>query len=115
MINRRTYATIPQQVCAALALALVMTSCGGGGDSVPPGFGPADLVVRRDILASSWIVRLEDLAANQCSAVEDGVTAGTHSLLRFSVSTSNLGTGDVIVGDPNQHVAANDGLFELAT
>jgi hypothetical protein len=60
------------------------------------------------------VARLEDFAADQCSAVEGGISPGTHAILRFSVSASNVGTGDLIVGDPNDHIAAGDGLFELA-
>ena len=36
-------------------------------------------------------------------------------LLRFTVSTPNIGTADVNLGDPNAHIAANDGLYEYAT
>jgi hypothetical protein len=35
--------------------------------------------------------------------------------VRFTVTTPNVGTGDVFVGDPNVHFALNDGLFEFAT
>ena len=85
--------------------------------AVPPalGQGEADLSVRSDVLRNHWLVRVEDLPANFCSVEEGGITPGTHTLLRFTVSTPNTGTGDINVGDPNEHVAANDGLFELAT
>ena len=35
-------------------------------------------------------------------------------MLRFSVSTPNIGTGDLALGDPNVHVANNDRLYEFA-
>lgn len=74
-----------------------------------------DLIVRQDELAHHWIVREEDLPATFCSVQEGGVTPGTHTLLRFTVSTPNIGDADLVLGDPNAHVAAGDGLYEFAT
>ena len=74
-----------------------------------------NLIVRQDILAHNWIVRVEDLPATACSVLEGEVTPGVHTLLRFSVSTPNIGDADLALGDPNAHVAANDGLYEFAT
>jgi len=79
------------------------------------GGGLADLSVRSDVLRNHWLVRVEDLPADFCSVQEGGITPGTHTLLRFTVSTPNTGTGDIFVGDPNEHIAAGDGLFEFAT
>lgn len=75
--------------------------------------GP-NLSVREDVLGSQWVVREEKLAAEACSVVEGGVTPGTHKLVRFTVMTPNTGNADIVVGDPNEHVAAGDGLFEFA-
>ena len=77
--------------------------------------GLPNLIVRQDILAHNWIVRVENLSATACSVEEGGVTPGEHTLLRFSVSTPNIGDADLALGDPNVHVAANDGLYEFAT
>ena len=74
-----------------------------------------NLIVRQDILAHNWIVRVENLPATFCSVQEGEVTPGEHTLLRFSVSTPNIGNADLALGDPNAHVAANDGLYEFAT
>ncbi|HBB87499.1 MAG TPA: hypothetical protein DC047_07790, partial [Blastocatellia bacterium] len=63
----------------------------------------------------NWLVREENLPAGFCSVEEGGITPGDHTLLRFTVSTPNIGTADVNLGDPNAHVAANDGLYEYAT
>ncbi len=76
--------------------------------------GTPDLVVDQKLLQNHWIVRDEDFAAADCAAVEGGISAGTHRVLRFSVSTPNIGTGDLALGDPNVHVANNDGLYEFA-
>ncbi len=104
------------RVTSILLLTAILPSCGGGGGpGTPTPGGTPDLMVRQDITRKEWVARLEDFAHVQCSAVEGRITPGTHAVLRFSVSASNVGTGDLIIGDPNDHVAAGDGLFELAT
>src|SRR5215203_3508073 len=75
--------------------------------------GP-NLSVREDVLGSQWVVRDENISANACSAIEGEVTPGLRRLVRFTVMTPNTGNQDIFVGDPNDHVAADDGLFELA-
>ena len=76
--------------------------------------GP-NLSVRSDVLGSQWVVRDENISANACSAIEGEVTPALRKLVRFTVMTPNTGNQDIFVGDPNEHVEANDGLFELAT
>jgi len=76
--------------------------------------GP-NLSVRSDVLGSQWVVRDENIPAEACSAIEGEVTPGLRKLVRFTVMTPNTGNQDIFVGDPNDHVAADDGLFELAT
>ncbi len=73
-----------------------------------------DLVVRQDVLAHQWVVRDEDLPADACSVLEGGISPGVHKIVRFTVMTPNLGTADINLGDPNAHIAANDGLYEFA-
>ncbi|MEX2155993.1 MAG: lysyl oxidase family protein [Gemmatimonadales bacterium] len=75
--------------------------------------GVPDLTVDARRLAHSWLVRDEEVS--QCAILEGGVSPGTHRLLRFTATTPNVGTADVFVGDPLEHVAANDGTFEFAT
>jgi len=77
--------------------------------------GLPDLIVDQAALRQHWVVRVEDLAATFCSVEEGGITPGTHTLLRFTVSTPNIGDADLVLGDPNDHIAANDGLYEFAT
>ncbi|HYN06119.1 MAG TPA: lysyl oxidase family protein [Vicinamibacterales bacterium] len=74
-----------------------------------------DLIMDQAALRQHWVVRSENLPAEFCSVQEGGVTPGEHLLLRFTVSTPNIGDADLDIGDPNDHVAANDGLFEFAT
>lgn len=76
--------------------------------------GMPDLIVRQDVLAHHWIVRDEDFVAGSCDVIEGGITPGTHQLLRFTVNTANIGDADLALGDPNVHIAANDGLYEFA-
>jgi len=82
--------------------------------SATPADGP-NLSVRSDVLGSQWVVRDENISATACSAIEGEVTPGLRKLVRFTVMTPNTGNQDIFVGDPNDHVAADDGLFELAT
>lgn len=82
-----------------------------------------DLTVDEKATQQNWLVRVEDFPANFCSVQEGGVTAGTHRVMRFTVTTPNIGTGDVFVGSPLAHMDPNgdgdyadqDGLFELAS
>src|SRR5579864_2496434 len=76
--------------------------------------GP-DLIVDAARLAHNWMVHSEDLEADDCAVQEGGVQPGLHPVMRFTVSTPNIGMAPVDVGDPLVHVANNDGLFEYAT
>jgi hypothetical protein len=73
-----------------------------------------NLIVRGDVLSQQWVVRDEEIGA-VCSAEEGNVTPGLRRLVRFTVMTPNFGSADIRIGDPNDHVAAGDDLFELAT
>lgn len=77
--------------------------------------GLPDLVVDADRLAKSWVVYDQSFPSTSCSVQESSMSPGDHRVLRFTVSTPNVGTGDVYVGDPLAHLAANDGLFEYAS
>lgn len=76
--------------------------------------GP-DLIVRGDVLSRQWVVRDESFPSSLCSVQEGGVTPGTHRVIRFTVMTPNVGDTDIALGDPNAHIAANDGLYEFAS
>ena len=82
---------------------------------VPDRTGLPDLIVDAKSTQNNWIVRVEDLPANFCSVEEGGVTPGERTLLRFTVTTPNIGQGDVYIGSPLQHYLAGDGLYEFAT
>jgi len=77
--------------------------------------GKPDLIVDQKRLLQNWVVRDEKLSAAACSVEEGGITPGEHTLIRFTVSTPNIGTADLVVGDPSVHFANGDGLFEVAT
>ncbi|GLC25170.1 lysyl oxidase family protein [Roseisolibacter agri] len=82
-----------------------------------------DLIVDTKATRNNWLVRVEDFPAEFCSVQEGGVTPGTHTVLRFTVTTPNIGEGDVFVGSPLAHMDPNgdgdfsdqDGLFEFAS
>jgi len=80
-----------------------------------PVTGTPDLIVDQKRLLQNWVVRNEKLPASFCSVEEGGITPGEHTLLRFTVSTPNIGTADLALGDPNVHIANGDGLYEYAT
>jgi hypothetical protein len=90
---------------------------------VPDLVGLPDLVVDEKATQNNWLVRVEDLPANFCSVEEGNITPGTRTLIRFTVTTPNIGDADVFVGDPLDHMDPNgdgdfrdqDGLFEFAS
>ena len=98
-------------ICISVSIAWLAYA---SRSSATPVNGP-NLIVRSDVLGSQWVVRDENIPANACSAIEGEVTPGLRTLVRFTVMTPNIGNQDIFVGDPNDHVAAGDGLFELAT
>ena len=76
--------------------------------------GQVDLIVDAKSTENHWRVKNEVIAADACSAIEGGVLAGDRRLLRFTVTTPNIGNADNYIGNPREHVAANDGLYEFA-
>jgi hypothetical protein len=108
-------ANLAPGLCLLLAaLCLPPTARAGSTDPLDLD-GLPDLIVDQAALRQHWIVRVEDFDASTCSVIEGGVTPGTHPIVRFTVSTPNIGDADLFIGDPNAHVAANDGLYELDT
>ena len=105
--DKRVVLTFHAAVCLSLG---VITGATGTSSAAT---GP-DLIVREDILGSQWVVRDEQIG-NVCSAIEGGVEPGLRRLVRFTVMTPNIGDTDINLGDPNAHVAADDGLYEFAT
>src|SRR5207245_10146859 len=77
--------------------------------------GTPDLIVDAQRLADSWVIYDQNLPSTLCSVQEGGVTPGVRRVLRFTVTTPNIGNADVFIGDPLEHVANNDGLFEFAS
>jgi len=85
--------------------------------------GMPDLVVDTQATQQHWVVRTEKMAAEFCSVQEGGVTPGLRRIIRFTVTTPNIGDADVYVGDPLKHMDPNgdgsfadaDGMFEFAS
>ena len=80
--------------------------------TAPDTNGTPDLIVS-DMLGQQWVVRDENLPANYCSVIEGGVTPGLRRLIRFTVTTPNIGDADIYIGDPNAHLS--DDLYEFST
>lgn len=76
--------------------------------------GLPDLIVDAKSTENHWRVKTEVVSADACSAIEGGVQPGDRRLLRFTVTTPNIGDADNYIGNPREHVAANDGLYEFA-
>ena len=77
--------------------------------------GSVDLIVDAKATENHWRVKNEIIpAVGACSAEEGKVTPGDRRLLRFTVTTPNIGDADNYIGNPREHIAANDGLFEFA-
>lgn len=71
-------------------------------DTSLPTMGCPDLLVDPvRMLDANKVVR--NFANNHCAVVEGMTEAGTRTLLRFTFTTPNLGTGDLIVGRPADH------------
>ena len=85
--------------------------------------GLPDLIVDSKATQNNWLIRVEDFPADFCSVQEGGVTPGTHTVVRFTVTTPNVGDADVFVGSPLEHMDPNgdgsfddaDGLFQFAS
>jgi hypothetical protein len=71
----------------------------GAGESCPL----PDLTVSDAAAISSLRISTENFAAASCALVEGCVDApGERRLLRFSTQTPNLGTADMVLGDPTE-------------
>jgi len=111
---------------ASIATAMLLTACSTADQStavrapnaplkssgVPYTAELPDLIVDAKATQNNWLVRVEDLPANFCSVIEGEVEEGTRTLLRFTVTTPNIGKGDVFIGSPLDHMDPNgDGYF----
>jgi hypothetical protein len=122
-----------RKLLALLMAGAALTACETSKSAVAPQqprarlgepdlIGSPNLVVDAAKLASSWVISHETLAPNLCSVVEGDVPPGDHMLLRFTVTTPNIGDADVAIGDPRVHIDPNgdgnysdsDGLYEFA-
>ena len=85
--------------------------------------GLPDLIVDARATQNSWRVKDEFLSASFCSVEEGNITPGMRRVLRFTVTTPNVGNADVFVGSPVKHMDPNsdgdfsdaDGMFEFST
>src|SRR5438034_6502684 len=105
-----------QNFIIGLAAAAALSACGPTDrravsgpqfDHVQDLDGTPDLIVDGQRLADSWVIYDQTFSTTACSVVEGGVAPGEHRVLRFTVTTPNIGDADIFIGDPNVHVAAN--------
>src|SRR6185295_1416494 len=92
LLKRRTQMKRWTILFAAIVLtigALALQKTKAIASSVP---AKPDLIVDQKRLLQNWVVRDEKLSANACSVQEGGDTPGEHRLVRFTVSTPNIGT-----------------------
>ncbi len=117
---------------SALVLGLTLMACNASERATPPTLGgpqfagapdldgTPDLIVDSKVLATSWVVYDQELKESFCSVQEANLAPGKYRLLRFTVTTPNIGDADIAIGDPNRHWDPNgdgdgrdsDGLFE---
>lgn len=81
---------------------------------IGPGRLP-DLVVDQLTTQNNWVVRDETFLASFCSVQEGEIIPGDHRVVRFTVTTPNIGTADNFIGSPLDHYLAGDGLYEFAS
>jgi hypothetical protein len=80
-----------------------------------------NLGARRELVGTDLVSEIGNVCfakeniGHVCSAEEGNVTPGVRRIVRFTVMTPNIGSADINLGDPNKHIAANDGLYEFAS
>jgi hypothetical protein len=114
-------ATLAAGACDSVETGLATPGRAQERLGVPDLVGMPDLVVDAPKLASSWTITDEYLSTALCSVHEGDVPPGDRRLLRFTVTTPNIGDADVAIGDPRTHIDPNgdgnysdsDGLYIL--
>jgi hypothetical protein len=94
---------------AIVSLLLSTAVFAGDRDRPPDQNGTPNLIVDAKVLSQHWIVRNENFVSDACDVVEGGVQAGNHAVIRFTVSTPNIGDADMYIGDPNVHSRTTTG------
>jgi len=70
-----------------------------------------DLIINRSRLATGIEITEREFAASDCAVIEGCIRgSGTRKLLLFEVAFVNVGQGDLVIGNPNDHPA----LFEFS-
>ena len=62
-----------------------------------------DLIIDQALLQANVAVQTRTFAASDCAVVEGCTMAGTRQLLLFDVGIANIGTGDLVIGNPADH------------
>lgn len=72
------------------------------GDDEPPNTGCPDLIVDASKMAE-YNIRTRTFSADSCSVIEGHTEPGERRLLRFTFNSPNIGDGDLVIGDPDDH------------
>jgi hypothetical protein len=81
-------------------------------DHCDPGGPCPDLKLNADVLKQSIFIETRDVDDHSCSVNEGTIlSGGRRRLLRFTTSTTNIGTGDLFLGDPSK---GSPDIFEFA-
>lgn len=92
-------------VCGATTCCPTGSRCDAGACAL------ADLAINAPRLASSARMELAQFAPNSCEIQEGCVQgSGERTLLRFDLETPNIGSGDLVLGDPSEQ----QNLFEYS-
>lgn len=115
----------------ALLLAPLLYACSSAGGAEPadvpqeedltalrpfdrcdPGGPCPDLRLNVDVLRQSIVIESREVDPRSCSVNEGTIRdGGRRRLLRFTTSTTNVGTGDLFLGDPSKSTSHD---FEFA-
>ncbi len=76
--------------------------------------GLPDLTIDSNRLQTSIVFKTQVIKSTDCAFVEGCVTGtGKRKLMKFDVAIPNIGTADLVLGDPT--ATENDGIFQLSS
>src|SRR5688572_12970494 len=90
------------KVISRLRAGLFQGLCGGLLLSGMSLHGTPDLIVNEARLGANVAVQTRTFTSTDCSVVEGCTLAGSRRLLLFDVGLVNIGSGDLVIGNPAQ-------------
>lgn len=90
----------PRAVCGQGAACCGGTCVREGPDGECPRPGP-DMTVEPSVVAPSFVIETKIVTPSDCAIADRCLPGpGTFRLLRFTTQTNNIGTADLLIGDP---------------